>query len=276
MSELGIVDIREIVRTIKAVHDLDFSNYALTSLKQRFEKFMNLHSIPSADILMIRLNNDPSFIDTILYGIAVPSTEMFRDPSLWRWLRESFFNEYIDKQPGRFKIWFPVCVSGGELFSLAILLREMGLLNKVNIVASYTCDAIGDQIMKGSYDIKKIDVSQENYKRANGSKDLSNYYKTEKNSILRDTSLIEDVDFRKLNITFDNAPQNVRLILFRNHLIYHNPTQQERALRLMYESLSVNGHLVLGIRERITGISGNKEFELVNETESVYRKKLSS
>jgi len=122
--------------------------------------------------------------------------------------------------------------------------------------------------------MKKLDVSEENYKRANGSKELSAYYRTEKGSIIRDTSLIANVEFRKLAVNFENVPQNPKLILFRNSLIYYNPTQQDSILRILYGSLSVSGHLVLGIREKISGISAAREFEIVNEAESVYRKRM--
>jgi chemotaxis protein methyltransferase CheR len=274
MTELGIVDIREIIRTIKSVHDYDFSNYALTSLKQRLERLMNNSGITSADGLIKKISQDPAFMDVLLYETSVPSTEMFRDPSLWRWLREVYFPEVLDKNIGKFKIWLPNCVSGGELYSLAILMSEMGLTDKVQITATYFSDKMAEILKNGSYDTKKLEVSEENYKRANGAKELSAYYRTDKTGIIRNTSLIANVEFRKLNINFDNAPQNIKLILYRNQLIYYNPTQQEKVLQRLHGILSVSGHLVLGIRERISGISASREFEIINETESVYRKRM--
>lgn len=274
MTELGIVDIREIIRTVKSVHDYDFSNYALTSLKQRLERVMNNYGMLSADGLIKKITHEPAFFDVFLYEISVSSTEMFRDPSLWRWLREVYFPETLDKNIGKFKIWLPDCVSGGELYSLAILMSEMGLTDKVQITATYISDKVLEILKNGSYDTKKLEVSEENYKRANGARELSAYYRTDKTGIIRNTSLLANVELRKLNINFDNAPQNIKLILFRNHLIYYNPTQQEKVLQMLHGSLSVSGHLVLGIRERISGISASRDFEIINEAESVYRKRM--
>ena len=273
MTELGIVDIREIIRIIKSLCNHDFSNFALTSFKQRLERLMNLYTIGSAEGLVRRLKEDPGFFDTFLYEITVPSTEMFRDPSLWRWLREVFFPNHLEKSVGKLKIWLPSCVSGGELYSLAILLSEIGISDKVQITASSISDKSIAIIKEGSYDLKKVEVSQENYKRFNGSKELSAYYKPERDCIIRNTTLIENVEFKKLNINFDNSPQNVKLILFRNALIYYNPSQQEKILQILHGSLSVSGHLAIGIREKISVISSSREFEFINETESVYRKK---
>jgi len=273
MIELRIVDIREITRIIRSLYNYDFSNYALTSFKQRLERLIILYNIGSGEGLVRKLEEDPAFFDLFLYEIAVPSTEMFRDPSLWRWLREDYFPSHLEKSIGRFKIWLPACVSGSELFSLAILLNEMGLSDKVQITATSISDKCIDVIKRGTYDLKKLEVSQENYKRCNGSKELSAYYKLEKDSIIRNVSLIQNIEFRKLNINFDNSPKNVKLILFRNNIIYFNPTQQEKVLQMLHGSLAASGHLVLGIRETISGINTNREFEFINETESVYQKR---
>jgi chemotaxis protein methyltransferase CheR len=274
MTELGIVDIREIIRAIKSLYNYDFMNFALTSFKQRLERVMKLYLIGSADGLVRKLEEDAGFFDTFLYEIAVPSTEMFRDPSLWRWLREEYFPNFIEKSVGKYKIWLPACVSGGELYSLTILLSEMGLTDKVQIIATSISDKGLEIIKGGSYDLKKLDVSQENYRRFNGTKELSTYYKTDRNYIIRSASLIENVEFNKLNINFDNSPRNIKLILFRNSMIYYNPIQQEKILQILHDSLSVSGHLVLGIREKISGSNNSREFEVVNDTESVYRKRI--
>src|SRR4030066_2027930 len=117
MAELGIVDIREINRVIKSLFDYDFSNHALTSYKQRLERLMKIYLIGSAEGLMRKLQDDPGFFDIFLHEISVPSTEMFRDPSLWRWLREDLLPSSIEKSIGKFKIWLPNCVSGSEPFS---------------------------------------------------------------------------------------------------------------------------------------------------------------
>jgi chemotaxis protein methyltransferase CheR len=276
MPELGIVDIREIVRIVKSEYDYDFGNYALTSFKQRLERLMALYSIGTIDALAEKLKKENNFFDTFLHDITVPSTEMFRDPSLWRWLREEYFPRVMDKFPGKFKIWLPACASGGELYSLCILLSESGLLDKVQIIASCLSLQNIEEIKNGSYDPKKTEISEENYKRFNGARQLSDYYKTERTGIIRDTSLISQVEFKKLNINFDNAPQNVRLILFRNSMIYYHPSQQEKILRILYNSLSASGYLVIGIREKLNGMSPGRDFEVANELECVYRKRMLS
>ena len=273
MTELGIVDLREIFNVINNVYEYDFSQFALTSFKQRLERLMIRNNISNTENLIYKLKNNPEFFDIFLYEISVPSTEMFRDPGLWRWMREELFPDVASKYHGKYKIWLPNCVSGAEVYSLCILLKEIDMFDKVEIIATSVSVKSIEYILEGRYEIKKIEVSNENYRRFHGSRELSDYYELDRYCAFIDTELISSVEFRKQNIKFDNSPQNVKLILFRNNLIYCNPTLQEKMLDLMYSSLSTSGLLVLGIRERIKGLTSTRDFELYNESESVYKKK---
>ena len=274
MTELGVVDIREIYKVIREVYDYDFSQYAMTSFKQRLERLIIRNNISNAENLINKLKNNPEFFDLFLFEISVPSTEMFRDPSLWRWLREEFFSAAIEKSIGKYKIWLPNCVSGGELYSLTILLNEMGLLDKVEIFATTISNKSIEYIKEGKYDLKKIEASSENYSRFQGNIDFQDYYKLDRYYAFRDTAFIRDIEFKKQNINFDDSPQNVKLILFRNNLIYYNPSLQEKILQHMHSCLSAGGHLILGIREKIRSLAIIGDFDIINETEGVYKKRL--
>lgn len=274
MPELGIVDIREIIRNIQTDTGTDFSNYALTAFKLRLEKVMNANGLGSADSLVRRIREESAFFDSFLFEMSVPSTEMFRDPSLWRWLREEYFPAVLDRAPGKFRIWLPSCVSGGELYTLCILLHESGWLDKVQVIAGCLSQRARETIRSGQYDLKKLEVSEENYKRFNGSKSFNNYYKTERNAVTLQTTLIESVEFRNTRPGNDPYPSNARLILFRNQLIYFNVPLQEKTLMALRESLSATGHLITGIREKLTGMTLTRDFEVVNAQESVYRKRM--
>jgi len=68
---------------------------------------------------------------------------------------------------------------------------------------------------------------------------------------------------------------NTKLILFRNSLIYFNPSLQEKILQIMHDSLSASGYLILGIKEKIKNMNSSNKFEPINELEGVYKRKIS-
>jgi chemotaxis protein methyltransferase CheR len=275
MVELGIVDIREIIRLIVKNYQFDLSNFSLTSLKYRLEHIVAKNNLSNAEGLFRKLSDQPEFFDTFLNQLCVPSSEMFRDPSLWRWLRESYFPNLEEKHLMNFKIWLPYCVSGGELYSLTILLKEINLLDNVKIIATSFSDKSIQYIKSGIYPFKKNEISIENYKRSHGDSALANYYKREKYNVARDTSLIKNVEFIKDDINFNKAPKNIKLILMRNAFIYFNPKYQEEVLLKMHESLSAYGYLIIGLKEQIGAKSSAKDlFDIVELNESVYKRKV--
>ncbi|MFN2126337.1 MAG: CheR family methyltransferase, partial [Anaerolineales bacterium] len=234
MVELGIVDIREIIRLINSIYGFDFSNYSLTSFKYRLENVIAKNNLNSPESLFRKLSDQPEFFDKFLHQISVPSSEMFRDPSVWRWLREVYFPSLDEKHLLNFKIWLPYCVSGGELYTLAIVLNEINLLDKVKIYATSFSDESIELIKSGEYPYKKIEISSENYRRFQGENEFTNYYKEEKYRVRREIELIKDVEFIKDDINFGNAPKNIKLILLRNVMIYFNPSFQERFIENLH------------------------------------------
>jgi len=205
--------------------------------------------------------------------VSVPSSEMFRDPSLWRVMREEVIDNIYRESGTNYKIWLPNSVSGDELFSLAILLSEMGMLEKVQILVSCLSDTSIETIKSGIFQGHKMEISIDNYIRSNGSSSLSDYCTNVDGQIIRDTSLIRNVTFFKQNTFLEPLPQGVKLVLFRNKMIYFNQTLQCKVLKTLYQATVRGCVLVVGIKESINSLYGNNEFTLINNTESIYKRR---
>lgn len=275
MVELGIVDIREIIRLIKNNYNFDFSNFALTSFKYRLEHIIAKNNLSSPENLYRKLTDDTGFFDTFLFQLMVPSTEMFRDPSFWRWIREEYFAKLEEKNLMNFKIWLPFCVSGGELYSICILLKELNLSNRVKIYATVLSDASEKYIKSGDYPLKGIETSAENYKRYQGSYDFEEYYQLEQYIARRNSSLIQNVEFIKDDLNLNNMPKNIKLILMRNSMIYFTPTYQDQVLKKIHDNLSANGTFIIGLQELIkTNQNSQTLFDALELNESIYKKRI--
>jgi chemotaxis protein methyltransferase CheR len=272
--ELGIVDTRSVIKTLQDVYDYDFKNYALTFFKRRVEKIIQKYSLRDADAFIKRISQEKEFFEIFLQEMCVDTTEMFRDPSLWRLLSDELLSELISNNPN-FKIWFPEVSSGEELFSLAILIKKLNLHDNVKFVVSSLSEKNIENIKNGSFDPKKIETNDVNFKRIYSDANLSNFYTQENDEALWDTSLVENTKFIKQNIIFDDYPKGVKLILFRNHMIYFNQILQERFIKIMYNSLVPGGHLIIGNNEQIDYWNSDKDYTVVNKSESIYKKKLS-
>ncbi|MFP4024958.1 MAG: CheR family methyltransferase [Thiohalospira sp.] len=271
--ELGIVDTRNIIKSLQDVYDYDFKNYALTFFKRRVENFILIHNLKNADLFIQRIENDKEFFESFLEFIAVDITEMFRDPSMWRLLKEELLLNII---PGatNFKIWFPEVSSGEELYSMAIILKKLKLIQNVQFIASSISELKIEKIKSGYFDSKKIEVNDANYSRIFSDGELSEYYKQDNEKAFWDTSLIENTKFIKQNIIFDDYPKGIKLIVFRNQMIYYNQILQERFLKIMHNCLVPGGHLIIGNNEKIDYWNSDKDYITLSKSESIYKKKL--
>lgn len=272
MYEIGIVETRNVIKTIKEVFGYDFTDFAITTFRRRLDAVIENNKLRDADSLIQKLQNEKPFFDQFLFDISVDTTEMFRDPSLWRYLKDTVLPELV-KGPTKAKIWVAGWDSGEELYSLAIVLKEMNLLDQVQIFATAFSDAKQTRTKDGILDPKQIEVNEANYERYNGNFTFSDYYSTKNNTPIIDPSLIENVTFIKQNTIFDNSPSGVRLILFRNQMIYYNQGMCDRMIKVMANSLVPGGYLVIGIRESLESIGLATPFTLFDDQEKVYKKK---
>lgn len=272
--ELGIVDTRNIIKTLQDVYDYDFKNYALTFFKRRVENFIRIHNLKNADLFIQRIENDKEIFESFLEFIAVDITEMFRDPALWRLLKEELLLKII---PGstNFKICFPEVSSGEELYSMAILLKKLKLTQNVQLIVSSISELKIEKIKSGYFDPKKIEVNDANYSRIFSDGELSEHYNHDNEKAFWDTSLIENTKFIKQNIIFDDYTKGIKLIMFRNQMIYYNQILQERFLKIMHHCLVPGGHLIIGNNEKIDYWNSDKDYITLSKSESVYKKKLS-
>ncbi len=273
--EIGIVETRNVIKALLDTYGYDFRDFALTSFKRRLEDVIAKNGLKDSDGLINKLTRNKDFFEFFLKDITPETTEMFRDPSLWRSLREEIIPTIV-KNTTKLKIWVAAFDSGEELYSLCILLKEMNMLDMFEIYASTISDEVTKKIKSGRLDIKQLEVNEANYDRSNGTLHYANYHTTANNTgvLLIDTSLVENVKFIKQDTLYSNAPSGIRLVLFRNQLIYFNQLLQDKALKAIYDSIAPGGYLVLGAKETLENTNSNDKFTVVNDTEQIYKKKV--
>ena len=271
MNEVEIADLRRLTEVIREKYNYDFSNYAMSSFRRRIQRVLELYKFSSVDALLKRLQDEPRFVKEFVSEVTVNVTEMFRDPSFWRELRDHVLpNILLNTQS--ISIWHAGCSSGEEVFSMAILLREMGILNKCKIIATDLDAEIIQRAKSGVYSLKNMELNQKNYVRFQGQFSLDKYYREDQGKALMDKSLIEHVSFREHNLVSGAAFSKFDLVLCRNVMIYFNQTLQNNVLKLFHESLFKYGYLVVGSKESLIWCEIANKFIVVNNEEKIYKK----
>ncbi|MEM9856247.1 MAG: protein-glutamate O-methyltransferase CheR [Bacteroidota bacterium] len=269
MKDVDIADLRRITELVKTKHGYDFTNYAMSSFKRRIVRILEMHNL-NIDSLLAKLQHR-AFAEEFLNEITVNVTEMFRDPSFWRVLRDDIIPAILLNHQ-KIRIWHAGCSSGEEVFSMVILLKEMNLLNNAQIIATDLDTNILDRAKKGEYTLKNMELNEKNYIRFQGTGSLKDYYKDINNKAVLDKTLVAGVSWRNHDLVKGAIFNKFDLVLCRNVMIYFNQTLQNEVLKKFHESLFKYGYLAIGSKESLIWCDIANKFIVVNNEEKIYKK----
>jgi chemotaxis protein methyltransferase CheR len=264
------IELKLFLESIYLKYEYDFRHYAYSSLKRRVTAAMTRFGCSTVTQLQELVIHDARAFPQLLDFLTVQVSEMFRDPTYFRTLRESVI-PVLRTYPS-LKVWVAGCSQGEEAYSLAILLREEGLLERTLI---YATDINGNALRSaesGVYDIARLPAFTENHRLSGGKGSLSDYYTAGYGRAVLDGTLRQHIVFSDHSLATDAVFAEVQLISCRNVLIYFDRQLQDRALGLFHEALAHKGFLGLGSKETIRFSKLSAQFQPLNERERVYRK----
>jgi len=262
--EIKEKDVREFQIAIQENSSYDFSAYSINSLRRRLTKVMEEYN-SDINSLIRTIISDSVALEEVVKKITVNTTELFRDPKVW--------NSILTKLLPRFRkhsslhIWHPGCSTGQEVYSMMIMLDQLGLLERSKIYASDLNTDVLDSAEKGSYRLRFNREYIDNYNQIFSMTQHENlqisyapysrYFKIDeaKDSIQMNDFLRKIPVFKKIDLVKDDNLFfiNFDIIVCRNVIIYFNYDLQNRVLNLFHRNMRSNGCLVLGVHESIIG-----------------------
>ncbi len=263
-------EMRELICLINNLYGYDFSNYAADSFKRRIYRILILHHLTYSK-LVNKITTDAQFFNTFIEEITVQVTEIFRDPPFYNFLRKEII-PHLHSFP-IIRIWHAGCATGEEVYSMAMLLKEAGLLEKTLIYATDISQNALQIAKEGKYNKEMMSIFTNNYIESGGQLACSDFCATYNNQIVFNEELKKRIIFSYHNLVTDQSFNEFNLILCRNVMIYFNKTLQNTVLKLFTKSLIPFGYLALGSKESIDFSCSEKYYETISKTQKVYRKK---
>lgn len=261
---------RDLLESVKVVYGYDFTEYAEASVRRRVDAFMGSRKIQGLDTLKQMILSDERLFESFIQEISVTVTEMFRDPTFYKSVRNHVMRR-LATYPF-IKVWVAGCATGEEVYSVAILLKEAGLLQRSVIYATDINQKSLVRAKDGVYPAQNMKQYTANYLQSGGSASFSEYYTAKYDSVIFDKSLRQNIVFAPHNLAIDKAFNEFQLILCRNVMIYFNQKLQNQVINLFYESLCTFGFLCLGNKESLLFSDKQKNFDDIDRREKIYIK----
>ncbi|GAU86426.1 protein-glutamate O-methyltransferase CheR [Bosea sp. BIWAKO-01] len=243
------IEIRLLLEALYARYHYDFRNYAMASIKRRLKQARDQLGFASFSALQESLLHDAAVLPRLLGYLTVQVSEMFRDPSYFRAIREKVV-PHLRTYPS-LKVWIAGCSGGEELYSLVILFREEGLEERTLFYATDINQEALRSAEAGVFAMERVPLFTENHRQSGGKSSLSDYYHAAYGRVSFDKSLRRNVVFSDHSLVTDAVFAEMQLISCRNVLIYFDRTFQDRALGLFKDSLARKGFLGLGAKESL-------------------------
>jgi len=263
-------ELNSFFEAVKFRYGYDFTDYALSSIKRRVKRVMVSDSINTLHELGARILQDEEYFETFIREVTVNVTELFRNPSFYKALRETVI-PVLATYP-HIKVWIAGCATGEEVYTIAIILKEANLYDRSIIYATDINQEVLNKAKKGVYRINDMQTYSKNYMQAGGKSSFSEYYQAKYGHALMEKSLSKNVVFSAHNLCTDQPFNEFNLILCRNVMIYFNETLQDKVVGLFNRSLCPLGFLCLGDKESLYLNETKKPFKKVGGGENIYRK----
>lgn len=265
------LEIRLLLEAIYWKYHYDFRGYSMASIKRRLSQACITFNCDTISKLQDRVLHDPSIFPKLLGYLTVQVSELFRDPSYFRAIREKVI-PHLRTYPS-LKVWVAGCGAGEEVYSLAILFREEGLEERTMIYGTDVNPESLEKAKAGVYELDRLPLFTENHRRSGGKTSLSDYYTAAYGAAVFDKSLRQRTVFSDHSLVSDHVFAEVQLVSCRNVLIYFERELQNRAIGLFRDALTRKGFLGLGSRESLRFSQHVDAFAEFVREERIYQKR---
>lgn len=241
-SELG----EAAVALVRQRTGLIFSEARRPAFHSALASSMRRAGLRDPGTYLARLGDESALLDDLVTEITVGETYFFREPRQFDAIRHQIIPSLLSRQARErpLRVWSAGCATGEEPYTLAIVLRELGLAGAAHIVATDLSRAALTKARQARYTKWSL--------RGVSDEVVRTYFEHAHDRFLLAPSIRDAVDFRYLNLAEDSYPSpsagvwGMDLILCRNVLIYFGADTVARVARRLLDSLSDDGWLLLG------------------------------
>jgi chemotaxis protein methyltransferase CheR len=242
-------DLAKFCLWVRDTQGYDFTDYQVEPLRKSLQTLLRKAALNGIPALLDELKDGRRSFAQVLSAMTITTSSMFRNPEVFATLRKEVF-PYLETYQ-RLKIWHAGCAQGEEVYSLAILLHEHGLLSRTMIYATDINPLALERAKEGIYPARRIKEFAKAYFEAGGAGNLVDYFELKYDRAKFSRALTRRVLFSKHDLVSDRPFGEMQLILCRNVLIYFNRPLQQKTYELFRDSLSPRGFLCLGQTETL-------------------------
>lgn len=262
-------ELTSLMLAMKNRYGLDFTNYEKSSLKRGITRLMMKHKMESMLELWAIALKDKDFFMTAIDDLLVNLTELFRNPDVWINIRDAVIPSLPDRP---MNIWHAGCSTGEEVYTMAIVLEEKGLLQNNTTFATDLSSKALAKARKGDYALMVLQQYLKPFLAYFPYRKMEDFFDYHAKHATIKPQYKNHIKFLNHNLVHDPSPGKFDIIFCRNVMIYFDEKLKNKVLDLLYSSLKDNGYLIIGYYD-IMPEYGKTLFSVFDLRTRIYQKK---
>ncbi|MDH5180553.1 MAG: SAM-dependent methyltransferase [Gammaproteobacteria bacterium] len=234
-------------------------------LTGRLSKRLRFHSIKTYTEYLELVKQNSHELQMMIDLVSTNETSFFREEKHFEFLQELLPTMKNRVEP--FRVWSAACSSGQEAYTTAMVIDNVGVNFKWDIVGTDISTRILAAARKALYPINAADRIPREYLVKycrKGVRDMTGTFLIDKN-------IRSKVKFEYINLNAEPWPNfgEFDVIFLRNVMIYFDAPTKNTLVNKMVERLKPGGYLFIGHSESLLGIKA----KLKSVRPAIYQKK---
>lgn len=264
-------ELQSFTLAVKTRYGMDFTNYEPKSLKRGLVRLIAKYQLKSMVGLWSAMLYNKELIVQYVDELLVNLTEFFRNASLWQFLRTELLPSLIGERV--IKVWHAGCSTGEEAYSMAIVLKQLGLLSRAELLATDLSFKALEIAKKGVYSHLLWPACKRSFNKYDDKGKIERYFYKEEKSFEVMEPMNSKVQFERHNLVQEPINRQFKLIFCRNVMIYFDQGLKQKVLEEFYNALEEDGYLIIGFYDMLPD-SAREMFTLHCPTNRIYTKNL--
>lgn len=228
---------------VKPLINLDLNFYKAKQMERRIIAFMGRFNYTHLDQFYAALTEDNILLDKFKRMLTINVSEFFRDSEQFKEIERVYLPELLTYNDKNIRIWSAGCAAGAEIYSIAMILDKLDLLQSSYLLATDFEEQVLENAQKGVFNQTEYETVPLEYQHY--------FMQTGVNEFTISEKLTSSIIFQKHNLLEDPFEKGFSLITCRNVVIYFTEEAKNLLYNKFYESLNNNGFFFVGSSERI-------------------------
>jgi len=268
-SALPDLELQLLLEAIVRYSGHDFRDYAQNTLKRRISERMRAEDVATISGLQERVLHDQVAMQEFILAMSSNATTLFRDPEYFRQFREQVVP--LLRTYSFVRLWFPGCSTGEDVYAVATILAEHGLLERCMIYATDCSEVAITKAKAGVFEVSSGPEIAAQHKATGALKALSQFATVGKTQVTFKPELSANIIFAQHSLATDGSINEFHAVFARGVLPLFNKALQFRVHNLFLQSLARLGFLCLGVNESLKTTPHERAFRQIGE-HPIYRR----